>query len=130
MATGAFLPTTLREHIMELLLAWFILALGVFAAAKLVPGVSVPSFWDAVIVAAVFGVLNVLLAKLLFIVFSIATLGIGFVLFFITKWVINAILLMVTDALTDRITIRGFGNAMLAALVISCVGILADMVID
>ena len=71
-----------------------------------------------------------LLAKLLFVVFSIVTLGIGYVLSFITKWVINAILLKATDALTPRITIRGFGNAMLAALVISCVGVLADIVID
>jgi putative membrane protein len=114
----------------ELLIAWLILSLGVLAAAKIVPGVSVPDFWDAVIVAAVFGVLNVLLAKLMFVVFGILTLGIGFLLFFITKWIINAILLKITDALTERITIRSFGDAMLAALVISCVGVLADMVID
>lgn len=115
---------------MELLIAWLILTLGVLAAAKLVPGVSVPDFWDAVIVAAVFGVLNVLLAKLMFIVFGVLTLGIGFLLFFITFWVINAILLKMTDVLTERITIRGFGSAMLAALVISVVGMLGRMIID
>lgn len=113
---------------MELLLSWFILTLGVLAAAKLIPGVSVPDFWDAVLVAAVFGILNVLLAKALFVIFGIVTLGIGFLLFFITTWVVNAILLKLTDALTDKITIRGFGNALLAALVISGVGVLADMV--
>jgi putative membrane protein len=114
----------------NLLIAWLILTLGVLAAAKLVPGVSVPDFWDAVIVAAVFGILNVLLAWVLFIVFGVITLGIGFLFFFITFWVINAILLKLTDALTDRITIRGFGSAMLAALVISVVGALSRMVID
>jgi putative membrane protein len=114
----------------ELLIAWLILTLGVLAAAKLVPGVSVPDFWDAVIVAAVFGTLNVLLGWLLFIAFGVLTLGIGFLFFFITFWVINAILLKVTDTLTERITIRGFGSAMLAALVISIVGVLGRVVID
>jgi putative membrane protein len=114
----------------DLFIAWLILTLGVLAAAKLVPGVSVPDFWDAVIVAAVFGILNVLLAKLLFILFGVLTLGIGFLFFFITFWVINAILLKMTDVLTERMTIRGFGSALLAALVISIVGALGHMVID
>lgn len=114
----------------DLLIEWLILTLGVLAAAKLIPGVSVPDFWDAVIAAGVFGVLNVLLGRLLFVVFGLATLGIGFLLFFITYWIVNAILLKLTDTLTERITIRGFGNALMAALVISCVGVLARMVID
>ncbi len=115
---------------MNFLLAWLILALGVFAAAKLIPGVQVPDFWDAVVVAAVFGVLNFLLGWLVFVVLGIATLGIGFLLYFITRLFVNAILLKLTASLTDRMTIQGFGNALLAALVISGVGILADMLID
>lgn len=114
----------------ELLVAWLILTLGVLAAAKLVPGVSVPNFSDAVIAAAVFGILEVLLAKLLFVVFGIATLGIGFLFFFITFWVINALLLKLTDVLTERITIHGFGSALLAALVISVVGALGHKLLD
>lgn len=115
---------------MEFLLAWFILALGVFAAAKLIPGVHVPDFWDAVVVAAIFGVLNFFLGYLFFILLGFATLGIGFLLFFITRLVVNAILLKITDALTPRMTIDGFGNALLAAFVISVVGVLADFIID
>ncbi|MDZ4657202.1 MAG: phage holin family protein [Bythopirellula sp.] len=114
---------------MNFLLAWLILALGVFAAAKLLPGVHVPNFWDAVVVAAVFGVLNFFLGWLVFVVLGIATLGIGFLLFFITRLFVNAILLKLTDSLTNRIAINGFGNALLAALVISGVGILADMLL-
>lgn len=115
---------------MEFLLAWLVLALGVFAAAKMIPGVSVPDFWDAVVVAAIFGVLNFFLGWLLYVFLGLATLGIGFLLGFITRLIVNAILLKFTDALTDRMTIKGFGNAVLASLVISVVGILADLLID
>lgn len=115
---------------MNIFLCWLVLSLGVFAAAKLIPGVQVPDFWDAVIVAGVFGVLNFFLGWLFFVVLGIATLGIGFLLFFITRLFVNAILLKLTASLTNRITINGFGNALLAALVISGVGILADMLID
>jgi putative membrane protein len=111
---------------MDLLVAWFVLALGVFVAAKVVSGVDVPDFWDAIVVAAVFGTLNFLLGWLFFIVIGIATLGFGFLLFFITRWVVNAIMLMLTASFTPRIRIRGFGTAMLAALVISVVGFAAD----
>jgi putative membrane protein len=114
---------------MDFLLAWVILALGVFVAAKILPGVQVPSFWDAVVVAAVFGVLNFFLGWLMFVVIGIFTLGIGFLLAFITRLIVNAILLKMTDDLTHRITIVGFGNAVLAALIISGVGVLADALI-
>lgn len=115
---------------MNFLLAWLILAVGVFIAAKILPGVQVPSFWDAVVVAAVFGVLNFLLGWLIFVVIGVVTLGIGFLLAFITRLIVNAILLKVTDGVTNRITIVGFGNAVLAALIISGVGVLSDMLIQ
>lgn len=115
---------------MEFLLAWLVLALGVLAAAKLIPGVQVPDFWDAVVVAAIFGVLNFFLGWLLYIFLGFTTLGIGFLLGFITRLIVNAILLKLTDALTNRMTIKGFGNAVLASLVISVVGIVADLLID
>jgi putative membrane protein len=114
------------ENIMDLLAAWFVLALGVFIAAKLVSGVEVPDFWDAIVVAAVFGTLNFLLGWLFFIVIGIATLGIGFLLFFTTRWVVNAIMLMLTASFTPRLRIRGFGTAMIASLVISVVAFAAD----
>jgi putative membrane protein len=111
---------------MDLIAAWFILALGVFIAAKLVSGVEVPDFWDAIVVAAVFGSLNFLLGWLFFIVIGIATLGIGFLLFFLTRWVVNAIMLQLTTLFTDRIRVRGFGSALIASLVISVVAFAAD----
>lgn len=111
---------------MDFLLAWLILALGVFVAAKLVSGISVPDFTDAVIVAAVFGTLNFLVGWLVVGTLGIVTLGIGFLLYSITRWVANAILLMLTASLTPRLRVRGFGSALIASLVITVVGIVAD----
>ena len=45
---------------------------------------------------------------------------------FITRWIVNAILLKVTDVLTSKLTIRSFGSALLASLLIALVGTVAD----
>lgn len=108
------------------LLSWVILAAAVYVAALVVPGVHVKGVGGAFVVAAVFGVLNLLLGKLLFIVIGIGTLGIGFLLAFLTRWIVCAVLLKITDALTDSLTVRGFGPAFLAALVMSAIGTLGE----
>jgi putative membrane protein len=103
-------------------LQWLILALSFLITAKIVPGVRLSGFWDAVVVAAIFGVLNFLLGWLLYVIIGIATLGIGFLLSFLLRWVVNAILLKLTDAFTSRLEVRGFGVALIAALVMSLLG--------
>jgi putative membrane protein len=82
----------------------------------------VRSLGDAIVVAAVFGIVNFLLGTLLYVVLGVATLGIGFLLSLITHWIVNAILLKVTDGLTHRLEVRGFGTALIAALVMSVLG--------
>lgn len=111
---------------MDLLLSWLILTVAFWLTAMVLPGFHVKSFGSAIVVAAIFGVLNVLIGWLLFGVIGIATLGIGFLLAFLTRWVVNAILLKLTDAITDRLTIDGFGNALLGALIISLIGTVAE----
>jgi len=110
----------------DLLLSWLILTVAFWLTAMVLPGFHVKSFGSAIVVAAIFGVLNVLIGWLLFGVIGIATLGIGFLLAFLTRWVVNAILLKLTDAITDRLTIDGFGNALLGALIISLIGTVAE----
>jgi putative membrane protein len=82
-----------------------------------------------VVVAAIFGVLNLLLGWVLFAIFSIATLGIAWLLAFITRWIINAILLVLTDKLTDHLKIDSFGWALGGALVMSLVGTLGEWLV-
>jgi putative membrane protein len=106
----------------SILLSWLILSLAVWVTAVVLPGFHVKSLGSAIIVAAIFGVLNFLLGWLLFAVLAIATLGLAWLLAFITRWIINAILLKLTDALTDHLTIDSFGWALGGALMMSAIG--------
>jgi putative membrane protein len=106
----------------HLLLQWLVLSLAFWLTAKVVPGFYVRGLGDAIVVAAVFGIVNFLLGTILYYVLGIATLGIGFLLGIITHWIVNAILLKITDGLTRRLEVRSFGTALIAALVMSVLG--------
>jgi putative membrane protein len=114
---------------MGLLISWLILSLAVWVTAAVLPGFHVKDFKSAVIVAAIFGLLNFFLGWLLFAVFTVATLGLAWLLAFLTRWIINALLLMLTDRLTGRLRIEGFGWALGGALVISVVATIVQWVL-
>jgi putative membrane protein len=111
---------------MGLLITWLLLTLAVLATAWIIPGFKIRGIGSAVLVAALFGVLNVLIGWLLFAVIGIATLGLGFLLAFVTRWIVNAILLKIVDGLTSHLSIRSFGTALVAALVMSGLGTLFE----
>ena len=113
---------------MNILIAWLILAFAVWLTAMLLPGIEMGGIADAIIVAAVFGVLNWLLGWLLFGILGVVTLGLGFLLAFITRWIVCAILLMATAKVTNRIKVKGFGAALLGALIMSGLGTLGEWV--
>lgn len=111
---------------MSLLLSWLILSVAVWAAAALLPGFHIRSAGSAVIVAALIGVTNFLLGWLLFAMFTVATLGIAWLLAFITRWIIDAIILKLVDRFTGRLTIDSFGWALAGSFVMSAVGTLGE----
>lgn len=115
---------------MNLILSWLVLSLAVWVTDALLPGFHTKNGKSAFIVAAIFGLLNYLLGWLFFVVFSIATLGIAWLLAFITRWIINAILLVITDRLTDHLKIDGFGWALGGALVMSFVGTFGQWIVQ
>jgi putative membrane protein len=114
---------------MSLLISWLILSLAVWVTAAVLPGFHVKDFKSAVIVAAIFGLLNFVLGWLLFVVFTVATLGIAWLLAFITRWIINALLLQLTDVLSTRLKIDSFGWALGGALMISIVAAVVQWVL-
>jgi putative membrane protein len=111
---------------MSLLISWLILTVAVWLTAMVLPGFHVRSALTAVGVAALIGVLNFLLGWLLFTVFTIATLGLAWLLAFITRWIIDAIILSLADRLTDGLTIDGFRWALAGAFVMSLIGTLGE----
>ena len=114
---------------MSLILSWLILSLAMWITAAILPGFHVKSPKSALLVAAIFGVLNFLLSWVLFAIFTVATLGIAWLLAFITRWIINAILLVITDKLTDHLKIDSFGWALAGALVMSLIGTLGEWLV-
>ncbi len=114
---------------MSLLLSWLVLSLAVWITAMVLPGFHVKGFGDAIVVALFVGLLNFFLGWLFFTVFTIVTLGLAWLLAFLTRWIINAIILKLADSMTDRLKIDSFGWALGGALMISVVGAVADWVI-
>jgi len=77
-------------------------------------------------IGLIFGVVNAIVApvlRLLSLPFVVLTLG----LFLL---VVNAALLGLTAALTDRLTIDGFGTAVLGGLILAIAGWVADQLLD
>lgn len=96
-------------------------ALALSAAAWLIDDISLSGgFFDVLLVALVFGLLNALLKPILLffsLPFLIVTLG-------LFAFVVNAVVLLVTARLTDALAVSGFGTALLGSLVVSIVTLL------
>ena len=106
-----------------ILISWLILSAAFYLTAVILPGFEVKGgAGGAVLVAALFGVINWLIGWLLFVLIGVASLGLGFLLAFLTRWLVNAILLKVIDAVSDSLNIKGFKTALLGALLISLFG--------
>ncbi len=114
---------------MNLLLSWLILTVAVYLTAAILPGFHVKSFGGAFLVSAVFGVLNFFLGWIFFVLFAIGTLGIALLLAFITRWIIDAIVLKITDAVSDTLTIDSFGWALGGAALMSFLGTLGEWMV-
>lgn len=114
---------------MNILLSWLVLSFAVWLTSALLPGFHVRDFKSAVLIAALFGILNFLIGWLFFVVFTVATLGIAWLLAFITRWIIDAIILKIVDSMSDRLTIDGFRWALGGALVMAAVGTMAEWLV-
>lgn len=101
------------NFIIKLLLS----ALAVMLVAYLLPGVTVESFWVALVVAALLALLNVTLKPILVVLtipVTILTLG----LFLL---VINALIILLADALISGFMISNFWWALAFSLILSIV---------
>jgi putative membrane protein len=114
---------------MHLLAAWVTLAFGLWIISALLPGFSVKGFQGALIGGAVFGILHFFIGWLLFVLIGVGTLFIGFVFAFITRWIVTAIVLKITDAFSDNIQIDSFGTALLASALLSVLSSVRDFLI-
>lgn len=116
---------------MNLLISWVALTVAFWAASMLLPGFKVKGgALNHLVVAAIFGTLSFFLSSALFVAIGIGTLGIGFLLSFLTRLVVMTLLLLVTDKLSSRLSVNSFGTAFVASLVMAVVGTGVEAVLD
>ena len=116
---------------MKILIGLLINAAALWAAVRLVPGVSFTGDGRLLLVVAlIFGVLNTCVKPVLVILtlpFLVITLG-------LFTFVVNAVLLWMTSALSGAMAlgfhVDGFGPAFLGALVVSAVSILLSLFVS
>jgi len=110
---------------MHMLTKWLIGALAVLGAAYLIPGIAVASFYTALIVAALWGVVNVVIKPILLILtlpLTILTLG-------LFTFVINALLFWSLGTIIKGFVVEGFVAAFLGALLVSIVSFVGNKIL-
>jgi putative membrane protein len=90
-------------------------ALAVIVLAGILPGIAVSGYFYAIIVAVVIALLNMIVKPLL-IFFTLPATIVTFGLFI---FVINAIIILLADKLTDGFAVSGFFAALLFSILLS-----------
>jgi putative membrane protein len=113
-----------RVGLTELVIRWLMLALAVWVAAQLVPGIYLDGWESTLMVAGILALLNVFLKPVL-VLLSLPLTILTFGLFVI---VINALLLLLADLIAGAFDVRfavdDFWAALLGAFMISIVSII------
>ncbi|NTW14940.1 MAG: phage holin family protein [Candidatus Moranbacteria bacterium] len=102
---------------MKLVFRWFAVAVGFFVAARFVPGVHVAGFGTAILLAAVWGILGLVVRPVL----VVLTLPVTILSFGLFVFVINAILFAWLGGVIQGFSVDGFGAALFGSLVMSLV---------
>jgi putative membrane protein len=101
--------------LVHLIVSWLVGALALWIVAKVVPGIVVRNFGDALIATAVIAILDVTIKPILkFLAFPLTVITLGLFLL-----VINALLLILASMLSPGFRVRGFLNAVLGALLLT-----------
>ncbi len=102
---------------MSMLTSLLVNTLSILVTAYVVPGVNVPNFGTALLVAIVLGVLNAFVKPIL----TILTLPVTILTLGLFIFVINVFIIMLTSALVPAFFVAGFWSALLFSLVLSVI---------
>ena len=113
--------------IMKLIVRLLINAAALWVAAQIVRGISLDGGVVAIlIVALIFGIVNAIVRPILAI-FTLPAIILTLGLFI---FIINALMLMLTDALSNTLSVDGFGSALLGSLIITVVSWVLSIVLN
>ena len=109
----------------RLAVAWLVSGAGVLAAAAVLPGVSVPGFWGALLVAALVAIMNAILPPIIAALRLPFMLGLGFIIvLLVDAWMLKT----ASRIAPDELTVDSYGWALAAALIAAAVSILLNIV--
>ena len=100
---------------LNIIIRWILFALAVMLTAWIVPGISVSSFTSALLVCIVIALINTFIRPLLVVI----SLPITFLTLGLFSFVINALLLMFSGALTPGFEVKGFLSALFGSIILS-----------
>ena len=124
--TASWAPEVPRFRPLRLLLSWIVAAAAVLVASAIVPGVTVGDFGDAFVAAVLIAALNAILPPIVAALRLPLTLVLGFLIILVLD---ALILLLASEIDSSAIHVDSFGWALLAALVISAVVVVLDVVL-
>lgn len=105
-----------------MILKLLITALAAYFAAMLTPGVTITSFWGAIVVAIVLTLLNVFIKPVLvFLSIPVTLLTLGLFLL-----VINAVIILIASYFVGAFHVDGFWAALLYSIIFSVISWLLE----
>ena len=113
----------MNSPLLQLLLRWLILALGVTLATKIIPGISCADGTTLLVVVLLLSFFNAILKPLLVLFtlpFIVLTMGLGVV-------VINALLFLLVGRLVQGFHVTSFWAALGGALVVSITNLILSL---
>ncbi len=93
------------------------LSIAIFLVAKMLPRIHLRGFGTAIVVAVVYSLINFFLGWILILL----TLPALFITFGLFKFVINALMLWITDKLIDGFQIENISTTLIAAFMITVI---------
>ncbi len=102
---------------MNFVIHWFIATLAIIISAYLLPGAQIDNFFAAVVTALVLGLINAFIKPFLI----LFTLPINILTLGLFTLVINASLIMLTQAIVRGFHVGGFWHALLFSVVLSII---------
>ncbi len=108
-----------------MIVRWLTNAAALYLTALLLPGLQLRGAVATLIAAAVLGIVNALIRPLLLVL----TLPLNLLTLGLFTFVINALMLLLTSAVVPGFSIRGFGSALVGAIVLSIISFILSHLI-
>jgi putative membrane protein len=107
---------------MMIILRWIINALALLAAAAIVPGFHIESFYTALIAALILGLINALVRPIILIL----TLPITIITLGLSVFLVNTLMFWLMSTMVKGVAIDGFWPAVATTIFLWAVGVVSN----